>query len=163
MDLAPPRRNSNAADADDVQILEPLCAVFRRHLKKDGQKYTPERAQILDTILRFDDVFQAEKLQETLRTEGRRVSKATIYRTIKLLQDAGIIQQVLFDAEQAHYQLAYGRRPCDLIIRVDTGEIESIEAPELIALRDRLCAERGLRPQGHRLIIYAMGDEVTGA
>ena len=86
------------------------------------------------------------------------MSKATIYRTIKLLQEAGIIQQVLVDSEHAHYQLAYGRRPRDLLVRVDTNEIIPIEIPELVAIRDRICRERGLNPHGHRLQIYASAD-----
>ena len=76
-------------------IFEPLCAVFRRRLKADGQKYTPERARVLDAVLRMDGAFEAEQLVEDLRDSGYRVSKATIYRTIKLMQDAGIVQRVL--------------------------------------------------------------------
>src|SRR5881396_1744355 len=111
-----------ASDAESpLEIIEPLCAVFRRKLKSEGLKYTPERAQILDAIIRRDDaggaggaggvagVFQADELLASMRKAGFRVSKATIYRTIKLLAEAGIIQQVLFDAETAHYQLAYGK------------------------------------------------------
>ncbi len=138
------------------EVLEPICAVFRRKLKSEGLKYTPERAQILDTVLRFEGLFEAERLQSELKKAGFRVSKATVYRTIKLLQEAGIIQSVLFDQEQAHYQLVYGKRPNDLIIRVDTGEVVQIDVPELIALRDRICKAEGLVPQGHRLQIFAV-------
>lgn len=156
----PTARNARPQPAS-LEIVEPLCAVFRRHLKKEGQKYTPERAHILDAIIRLDDIFEADRLLELVKADGFRVSKATIYRTIKLLQDAGIIQQVLVDAEHAHYQLAYGRRPHDLLVRVDTGQILPIEAPELIAIRDRICREMGLEPQGHRLQIYAMAPGAT--
>lgn len=142
-----------------IEIAEPLCAVFRRHLKKEGQKYTPERAQILDAIIQLDDMFEAERLLELLKGSGFRVSKATIYRTIKLLQDAGIIQQVLVDAEHAHYQLAYGRRPRDLLVRVDTGEMITIEIPELIEIRERICRAMGVSAQGHRLQIYAVAHD----
>lgn len=158
----PSRANSRQAvptAEGDFEIAEPLCAVFRRHLKSLGQKYTPERAQVLDILIRLDDLFEAEALQRALAREGRRVSKATVYRTIKLLQDAGIIQKVLYDAEsdsdQAHYQLAYGRRPRDLLIRIDTKAVETIEVPELAEIRDRLCQRLGLRAVGHRLQIYA--------
>jgi Fur family ferric uptake transcriptional regulator len=148
---------TNGAVALDapISIAEPLCAVFRRRLKNAGQKYTPERARILDAIIQIDDVFEADELQAALRTHDFRVSKATVYRTLKLLQDAGIIQQVLINAEQAYYQLAYGARPRDLLIRVDTDEIVPIDAPEIVEIRDRLCARLGLRPQGHRFQIYA--------
>lgn len=150
MDLQPIQR----AD-DDIEVMEPLCAVFRRHLKSLGQKYTPERAQILDTLIRMDEIFEAERLMEEMKRSGYRVSKATIYRTIKLLQDAGIIQQVLFQSEQAHYQLAYGRRPQDLVINMETDEVVTIDVPELIDIRNRICEELGLSPKGHRFHIFA--------
>ncbi|MGE3108139.1 MAG: Fur family transcriptional regulator [Phycisphaerales bacterium] len=139
----------------DIEIVEPLCAVFRRTLRAVGLKYTPERAQILDTIIQMDSVFQADELISRLKQSRLRVSKATAYRTIRLLADAGIIQQVLFDADQSHYQLAYGKRSSGLLVRVDTREIIPIDIPELTAWRDRECAARGLRAQGHRLVIYA--------
>ncbi len=143
------------ASDDGMTIPDPLCAVFRRHLKSVGQKYTPERAQILDTLARLDDVFEADQLQAALKRDGFRVSKATTYRTIKLLLEAGIIQKVFMDSEQAHYQLAWGRQPRDLLVRMDTNEIIPIEIPELAALRDRLCRERGLKSKGHRFVVYA--------
>ncbi len=153
-------------------IIEPLCAVFRRKLKSVRLKYTPERARILDAVVSTDEPFQVEQLIARLRTQPaphRRagapgaaagpplppVSKATVYRTMKLLVDAGIVQQVLFDAEHAHYQLAYGQRSSGLLIRTDTRQITQLDLPELAALRDRLCRERGLVPQGHRFVVYA--------
>lgn len=139
----------------DLQIVEPLCAIFRRALKAEGLKYTPERAAILDAIIRIDGLFEAEQLLEMLKRERFRVSKATIYRTLKLLDDSGIVQKVLFDKDQSHYQLAYGQRSNTVLIRVDTGEVLTLDMPELLALRDRVCRERGLVPEGHRLQIFA--------
>jgi len=55
--------------------------------------------------------------------------------------------------------LVYGKRPTDLLVRMDTGEAITIEVPELQAIRDRVCAERGLRAEGHRLQIFAMPAE----
>lgn len=145
--------------SDALEIIEPLCAVFRRKLKAEGLKYTPERARILDAIVRFDGLFEADELLAAVKSGGFRVSKATVYRTIRLLQEAGIIQRVLFDEDQAHYRLIYGRRPNDLLIRLDTRRVESIEIPELIALRDRICRERGLDPQGHQFQIFAVARD----
>lgn len=140
-----------------IEIIEPLCAVFRKKLKAEGLKYTPERAQVLDTVMGFEGVFEAERVLEKVRAGGFRVSKATVYRTIKLLQEAGIIQRALFDREQTHYQLVYGKASQDSIIRMDTGEVVEVEAPELVSLRERICRERGLVAKGHRLVIFAVG------
>lgn len=145
-------------DADfpiGLEITEPLCAVFRRKLKAEGAKYTPERAHILDTIIRLDGLFEAEQLLDEVRAGGFRVSKATVYRTIKLLEESGIIQRVLFDREQSHFQLVYGKRPDTIIVRTDTGDTEAIELPEIAELVARICAERGLVAEGQRFQVFA--------
>ena len=149
--------NSVIGASGELEIIEPLCAVFRRKLKSEGLKYTPERAQVLDTVMRQDGVFEADTILKLLKGGKVRVSKATVYRTIRLLQEAGILQRVLFDddPEQSHFQLVYGQRPHDLLIRVDTREAVTIQVPELIELRDRQCAKLGLSPVGHRLQIFA--------
>jgi len=143
------------ASPPDPEIIEPLCAVFRRTLRAEGLKYTPERAAVLDTIVRIDGLFEADAIIDKVKGGGFRVSKATVYRTIKLLQEAGIIQAVPLNQEQAHYQLVYGRRPQELIIRVDTGAAQTVEVPGLAAICERLCRERGLVMKGHRLHIFA--------
>lgn len=160
MALTPLPRRDQASSASatlstDPEIVEPLCAVFRRKLRSEGLKYTPERAQVLDTIIRHEGLFEADQLQAALRNAGFRVSKATVYRTIKLLQDSGIIQRVLSDDEQSYYQLVYGQRPHDLVIRVDTRQVLTVEIPELLAIRDRICAARGLVAVGHKLHVFA--------
>jgi len=94
-----------------------------------------------------------------MRKRGHRVSKATIYRTIKLLQEAGIITQALFDPRQAHYQLIFGRAPRDFIVCMRTGRHIEFQSDELTALRNRICRDHGVEPVGHRFQIYAVGDQ----
>ena len=71
-----------------LDVMMPLCAVFRRHLKSHDLKYTRERADILNLIMETDDVFEADSILEEMRKRGDGSSKATVYRTLKLLQDA---------------------------------------------------------------------------
>ncbi|MDX2146141.1 MAG: transcriptional repressor [Planctomycetota bacterium] len=154
--LAPgPAIHPGSTPDGDLSIIEPICAVFRRKLKSEGLKYTPERARVLDTIVRREGLFSAEDLLTELKSGGMRVSKATVYRTIKLLIDAGILQRLIIDDEHALYQLLYGSKPGDLIIRLDTKQVIALDAPELIALRDRLAAQYGLIAHGHRLHVFA--------
>ncbi len=153
--MSPPAENTNEFE---ITIEEPLCSVFRRKLRAEGLKYTPERAKVLDAIIHFDGVFEAERLLDDLKASSFRVSKATVYRTLKLLQDAGIIQRVLTNDDHAKYQLVYGSTPRDQLVRLDTGEVLDLELPELVELRDRICREHGLEPQGHRLQIFAVGE-----
>ncbi len=149
------------SSAGPMPVMAPLCSVFRRFLKSKDLKYTPERADILNAIIEIDDVFEAEELLLKMRGQGHDVSKATIYRTIHLLLEAGIITQALFDAKQAHYQLIYGKAPRDFMVCMKTGRLIEFVSPELVALRDRICRELGWQPVGHRFQIYAISPEQT--
>ena len=137
----------------------PLCSVFRRFLRSKSLKYTPERAEILDAIIDRDDVFEVEELLLEMQSKGHRISKATIYRTINLLVDAGIITQALFDSKQAHYRLIYGREPHDHMLCMRSGKLIEFSSPELTKLRDNICRELGWEPVGHRFQIYAISPE----
>jgi Fur family ferric uptake transcriptional regulator len=98
-----------------------------------------------------------------MRSAGHDVSKATIYRTLKLLVDAGIITQALFDSKQAHYRLIYGQEPKHSMVCMKTGKHVEFTSPELVALRDRICRELGWEPVGHRFEIYAVSPGSGGA
>ncbi len=137
----------------------PLCAIFRRYLRSQNLKYTPERADVLNEIIERDDVFEAEQLLLEMRRRGHRISKATIYRTVKLLQDAGIITQALFDSKLAHYQLIYGKAPRDYMVCMKTGRSLDFSNDDLVALRDRICQQHGWEPIGHRFQIYALSPQ----
>ena len=129
-----------------IAAFVPLCAVFRRFLKSRDLKYTQERADVLDAIIVRDGAFEAEELLLDLRARGHDVSKATVYRTIRLLLDAGIITQSLFDAKQSHYELIYGREPRDFMVCMKTGRRIEFRSNELTELRNRICTELGWKP-----------------
>src|SRR5947199_6450532 len=87
---------------------EPVCAIFRRYLHGQKLKFTPERAMILDAVLRQSGLFEAEKLIQEVGKLGHRASRATIYRTLTHLQDAGILKQVFFDNKQSYFEVIVG-------------------------------------------------------
>ena len=139
--------------------MAPLCAVFRRFLKSRHLKYTPERADILNAVIERDSVFEVDDLLSQIRARGYRGSKATVYRTIKLLQDGGIIMPAQFDNRQTHYQLVYGRQPRDHLVCVETGAHIDFSDEEMVNLRNRICREHGWEPVGHRLQIYGVSPK----
>ncbi len=156
----PPTSAANTSPADpQIVVMTPLCSVFRRYLKSQNLKYTPERADILEAIIERDSVFEVEDLMSQMRKRDDGVSTATVYRTIKLLQEAGIITQALFDAKQTHYQLIYGKQPRDYMVCMKTGKHIEFSDNELAAIRDRICNEHGWQPISHRFQIYAISPE----
>ena len=84
----------------------PLCALFRRHLRDVGLKYTPERAKTLDAAFHIGRAFEVDELMHELSLRGGGASKATVYRTVRLMVDAGVLEQILIDRDRAHYRIS---------------------------------------------------------
>ena len=138
---------------------EPVCALFRRYLHQEKLKFTPERAMILDAVLRKEGLFEPEQLIDGLKRLGHKVSRATVYRTLSHLQDAGILKQVFFDNKQSYYEVIAGRQTHDYLICVTTGKVIEFSSDKLKKLRDEICLEHGFEPLSHRFQIFGVSPE----
>jgi Fur family transcriptional regulator, ferric uptake regulator len=155
-----PSSNSTVTDG---QLIQPLCAIFRRFIKRQGLKFTPERALILNAVLGKDGIFEAEELLYEMRQASHRVSKATIYRTLKHLVDARIISEVLIDADRTRYQLSFGRTPKGHLVCVESGKIVEFEDPALTELRDAICQKFGYEPLSFQFTVYGRSPQARAA
>lgn len=135
---------------------EPVCAVFRRFLHGQKLKFTPERAMILDAVLRKEGLFDAEQLVGDLKRLGHAASRATIYRTLAHLQDAGILKQIFFDNRQSYFEVIAGRATHDYLICVQTGQVIEFSSEKLRKLRDEICAEHGFEPINHQFHVFGV-------
>jgi len=138
---------------------EPVCAVFRRYLHDQKLKFTPERAMMLDAVLRKTGLFEPEQLVDDLKALGHRVSRATVYRTLSHLQDAGIVKQVFFDNRQSYYEVIVGRETHDYLICVATGRVIEFSSERLRKLRDDICREHGYEALSHQFHIFGISPE----
>src|SRR5215211_9419148 len=142
---------------------EPVCAVFRRYLHEQKLKFTPERAMMLDAVLRKEGLFEPEGLVDDLKKLGHRVSRATVYRTLAHLQDAGILKQVFFDNRQSYYEVIAGRQVHDYLICVATGKVIEFNSEKLRQLRDEICRQHGFAPLSHRFQILGVSPEAQSS
>ena len=147
------------ASAREAAPYEPVCAIFRRYLHGQKLKFTPERAMILDAVLRQKGLFEAERLLNEVKQIGHNVSRATTYRTLAHLQDAGILKQVFFDNKQSYYEVIAGRQTYDYLICVATGRVVEFSSEKLRRLRDEICQEHGFEPLSHQFHIFGVSRE----
>lgn len=158
--MSEPRRISPIPKAPSTNRattpFEPVCAIFRRYLKGQKLKFTPERAMILDGALRHDGLFSADMLVDDLKIVGHRVSRATIYRTLTHLHDAGILKQVFFDNKQSYFEVIVGGMTNDYLICIETGRVVEFNSDRLRALRDEIAREHGFEPLSHQFHIFGI-------
>ncbi|MEM0913942.1 MAG: transcriptional repressor [Planctomycetota bacterium] len=153
--IAEQPRPTTPQDDPLANMPPPLCAIFRRFLRKQGLKFTVERAVILDAVLSQEGVFEADVIADKVAAAKTRVSRATVYRTLKHLTESGILEEVLLDARQTHYRVGYGADPTGQIAVAETGEIIDFPIDELGAMVEKACAEHGVDPISYRFVIHA--------
>jgi Fur family ferric uptake transcriptional regulator len=149
----------NASPRTEAAPYEPVCAVFRRYLHGKKLKFTPERAMILDAVLRKTGLFDAEQLVKDLEQLGHEASRATAYRTLKNLLDAGILKQVFFDNKVSYYEVIVGGQANDYLICVASGKVIEFSSDRLRKLRDEICQEHGFEPVSHQFHIFGVSPE----
>ena len=94
---------------------------LRKHRK------TAERYAILDHIYSIDGHFNMDSLYKSMLESSFRVSRSTLYNTIELLLDCGLVVKHQFGANAAQYERAYGNENHDHIICVDCGEVRETQ------------------------------------
>jgi len=124
--------------------------VFRRYLRNRRINYTRARERILDAVLDLREHFEAEQVLYLLKQRGCNVGKATVYRTLPLLVDCGILKQVRFEAKRAHYEHAYGEHPHDHMVCRRCGRIIEFAADEIVELGRRIGQRHHFHVIAHR-------------
>ena len=108
--------------------------IFGNFLKIKDLKLTKPRKIILDTVFATHEHFNVDELYDQIRKKHKDVSRATIYRTIPLLVESGLIKQSLRCLAKDHYEHTYGHgrhlhlicEKCGKIIEVESKEAERI-------------------------------------
>jgi len=138
------------------EVIRTAENVFREYLRDRGLKYTLERRELLEAVMRKDGHFEVEDLLLDLRQRGGRVAKATIYRTIPLLVSCGIVKQVQLSNKQTHYEHTYGQDPHDHMICRRCGRIVEFDSSDVARLRTLIAGRHDFYALSHRFAITGL-------
>lgn len=127
--------------------------VLAEYLVRHGLKRSAQREAILDAFVRAGSHVSVEDLLKIVRRREPAVGRTTIYRTLKLFQDAGLASELLLGSE-ARFEPLWNRDHHDHLVCVSCGQIIEFQSPEIERLQEEIASGLGFTIEGHRHTIF---------
>ena len=140
-----------------------LLDKLERYLQRKSQKLTSQRRTLLEKIVAMDKThFTADDLVAEFFDERPRVSKATIYRSLGVMVEAGILEEHQFGESYKVYELSEGRPHHDHLICTSCNKILEFFSEEMEALQEKVAKKHGFHPTHHSQEIFGLCSECWG-
>jgi Fur family ferric uptake transcriptional regulator len=150
--------NALVADTRTTDELVPLSvsetpeAKFREFLEIRGEKLTEPRRVLVRQIFDTHKHFDADELVRDVHDAGHAISRATVYRTLRLLVEAGLLRELRLTNRTA-YEHDYGYPAHDHMHCTVCNRVVEFRNDEIRKIRDAVSRAHGFRPSGHRFLI----------
>jgi Fur family ferric uptake transcriptional regulator len=123
--------------------------VFAAYLVKNRLKRSEQREVILDAFLRTERHLSVDDLLHIVQKRRRDIGRTTVYRTLKLLREAGLASELDLHGE-TRFEPDYNRAHHDHFICSSCSDIFEFSSPDIERLQDEIAAELGFKIEGHR-------------
>ena len=127
---------------------------LRQAVKARGLRETSQREAVLAYLVKTAGHLSQEEIHQGLRTDHRGVGRATVFRTLKLLEEAGLVSRVTFADGLPRYEYSRGGPPHDHLICVHCGTVQEFSSPAIERLQARAAASRRFDVLWHRLDLF---------
>jgi Fur family ferric uptake transcriptional regulator len=127
---------------------------FRKFLKRERHRSTPERFEVLDYALDYKGHFGADDLFIQMKMQKSNISRATIYNTLELLATCNLLAKRNFGDGIKRYESSFKRKNHDHLICTNCGNITEFRNDKIQEIVDEVCEELGFESVGYSFNIF---------
>ncbi|MBU0927374.1 MAG: transcriptional repressor [Spirochaetes bacterium] len=138
-------------------------AILERYLRGRGFKMTKARETVLSAFLGLESHVSADAVYEAARAIDPGIGQATVFRTIKLLADAGLAREACRDDGARRYEHAYNHAHHDHLTCVACGAVVEFVDSEIERAQDSVYKRFGFESSGHRLELFGVCPDCAKA
>jgi Fur family ferric uptake transcriptional regulator len=157
----PPRPPDPSSPGRGADLPADAVRTLEAHLQAKGLKMTSQRLDLLRAALAHPNHFTADELHIRLREEDKSVSLATVYRSLAVLEEAGILEGHDFDGGQRRYERRLAREHHDHMVCLDCRAVVEFENDAIERLQEKVASAHGFRIREHHLTLFVTCDELA--
>ncbi|MBN1553614.1 MAG: transcriptional repressor [Phycisphaerae bacterium] len=132
---------------------------FQQFLRRRGERITQPRRIILQRALQCRDHFRAEELAAALAQADRPVSRGTVYRTLGLLVEAGLLREIRDGDVHVHYEVTVGREHHEHMVCDRCGRFIEFSDADIAEQLDHACRKHNFHQRTHRIVIFGLCEK----
>ena len=133
--------------------------IFLEHIQKAGLRKTAQRDLILEIFLRTEEHLTSEDLYWLVQKEDPTVGHTTVYRTLKLLTEAGLAREVRFGDNKTYYEHHFKHEHHDHMICTECGKVIEFFSADIEDLQDQMADKFGFKLSHHSLRMWGLCAE----
>ena len=142
---------------DAVATCEVWCAAFAERLAARRKRLTPQRRLIAETLFAHSGHLNLEELQQQVRGVDPTIGYATVYRTLKLLEEHELVHCARFVDGTTRYEASVAQDAHhDHLICTRCGAVAEFENRQIEVLQEQVAREQGYRLTGHRMNLFGL-------
>jgi Fur family transcriptional regulator, ferric uptake regulator len=138
-------------------------SIFLDHIRAAGLRRTGQRDLILEIFLRTEEHLTSEDLFMLVHKLDPTIGLTTVYRTLKLLTEAGLAREVRFGDNKTYYEHHYNHEHHDHMICTACGQVIEFFSPAIEDLQDQMASNFGFKPTHHSLRLWGLCENCQEA
>ena len=127
---------------------------FRTFLQEKNQHYTAQRALIFDEFVNAHKHLSVEELYAIVKEKEPSIGQGTVFRTLKLLEEAGIASPVNFGDKIVRYEICFATKHHDHLVCMKCGKVIEVLDKKMEKRKELICKKHNFNPSHHRLEIF---------